>query len=140
VSFALDPRLAADAFVIGDLSLSRALLMNDARFPWVILVPRRADRVEIGDLAASERAELMEEIARVAAALAAWPEVEKINFGALGNIVPQLHAHVIGRRRGDAAWPGPVWGAGAAIRYEPAAQQARLSRLAEALALAPPSP
>jgi diadenosine tetraphosphate (Ap4A) HIT family hydrolase len=138
VSFALDPRLAADTVVIGDLPLSRALLMNDARFPWVILVPRRAGMVEIGDLDAPERAALMEEMTRVAGVLGAWPEVEKINFGALGNIVRQWHAHVIGRRRGDAAWPGPAWGAGAAIPYEPAALRARLSRFAEALALTPP--
>ena len=136
MSFALDPGLVADTALIGDLPLSRALLMNDARFPWVILVPRRAGLVEIGDLDAAERAALMEEMTRVAGVLGSWPEVEKINFGALGNIVAQLHAHVIGRRRGDAAWPGPAWGAGAAVPYEPAALRARLSQLAEALTVA----
>jgi diadenosine tetraphosphate (Ap4A) HIT family hydrolase len=84
VSFALDPRLAADTRVIGDLPLSRALLMNDARYPWVILVPRRAGLVEIADLDKPERAQLIEEIARVSAALRALSGVEKINVGALG--------------------------------------------------------
>jgi diadenosine tetraphosphate (Ap4A) HIT family hydrolase len=137
VSFALDARLAADTFVVGDLPLSRVLLMNDARYPWVILVPRRAGLAEITDLAPSERAELMEEMAQVAAALGEWPGVEKINIGALGNVVRQLHAHVVGRRAGDAAWPGPVWGAGPAVAYEAAQLKARIARLAEKLNLTP---
>jgi diadenosine tetraphosphate (Ap4A) HIT family hydrolase len=118
VSFALDPRLAADTLEIGDLPLSRALLMNDARFPWVILVPRRAGLVELTDLDSTERMQLMQELAQAAEILQAWPGVEKINIGLLGNIVRQLHAHVVARRADDAAWPGPVWGSGAAIRYE----------------------
>jgi diadenosine tetraphosphate (Ap4A) HIT family hydrolase len=126
VSFTLDPRLAADTVLIGDLPLSRALLMNDARYPWAILVPRRAGLVEITDLAATERARLMEEAAAVADAISALPEVEKVNVGALGNIVRQLHVHVVGRRPGDAAWPGPVWGSGVAVAYEDAAVEARL--------------
>ena len=129
MSFALDPRLAADTCVIGDLPLSRALLMNDARFPWVILVPRRAGLIEILDLDAAERAQLMEEVAATARILREWPEVEKINFGALGNIVSQLHAHVVGRRIGDRAWPAPVWGSGIAVRYEAPALRARLDAL-----------
>jgi diadenosine tetraphosphate (Ap4A) HIT family hydrolase len=118
VSFALDPRLAADTLEIGDLPLSRALLMNDARYPWVILVPRRAGLVELTDLDSTERMQLMQELAQAAEILQAWPGVEKINIGLLGNIVRQLHAHVVARRVDDAAWPGPVWGSGAAIRYE----------------------
>ena len=129
MSFALDARLAADTHEIGDLPLSRALLMNDARFPWVILAPRRAGLVEIVDLDEAERTQLMEEIAQTAQILRALPEVEKINVGALGNIVRQLHAHVIGRRIDDAAWPGPVWGSGLAIRYEATALRARLDAL-----------
>ena len=129
MSFALDPRLAADTRVIGDLPLSRALLMNDARYPWVILTPRRLGAIEIRDLDIAERAQLMEELALVAATLRSLPDVEKINIGMLGNIVPQLHAHVIGRRSGDPAWPGPVWGVGRAIAYEATTLDARLNWL-----------
>jgi diadenosine tetraphosphate (Ap4A) HIT family hydrolase len=133
VSFVLDPRLAADTLPAGDLPLSRVLLMNDARFPWVILAPRRAGLAEIVDLAPAERARLTEEMSLVAATLKTWPGVEKINLGALGNIVRQLHVHVVGRHVGDAAWPGPVWGAGAAERYEVAKGRAAVARLSEAL-------
>jgi diadenosine tetraphosphate (Ap4A) HIT family hydrolase len=118
VTFTLDARLAADTVAIGDLGLSRLLLMNDARFPWLILVPRRNDLSELIDLEASDRATLMEEIARVSAVLKSRPGVDKINIGALGNIVRQLHVHVVARSVGDAAWPGPVWGSGASARYE----------------------
>lgn len=135
MSFTLDPRLAADTLFIGDLPLSRALLMNDARYPWVILTPRRAGLAEITELAAGERAQLMEEIALSAEAISALPGIEKINVGALGNIVRQLHLHVVGRRAGDAAWPGPVWGAGSAAPYEAAAADARLGWLRARLAV-----
>ena len=124
MSFILDPRLAADTALIGDLPLSRALLMEDARYPWLILVPRRTDLSEIIELEPEARARLMEEMALAAAAIAALPGVEKINVGALGNIVRQLHVHVIGRRVGDAAWPGPVWGAGPAVPYAAEAREA----------------
>ncbi len=123
MSFALDPRLAADTIEIGDLALSRVLLMNDARYLWLVLAPRRENLRELFDLDSADRAVLIEEIAAVSAALAASPGVDKINVGALGNIVRQLHVHVVARRLGDAAWPGPVWGAGAPERYE--AQEAR---------------
>ena len=135
MSFALDPRLEADTRPIGDLALSRALLMNDARYPWVILVPRREGLAELTDLNAGERALLTEEMARVAAVVGALPGVEKVNIGLLGNIVRQMHAHVIGRRVGDAAWPGPVWGAGAAVRYEAERLDARLAELRAKLKL-----
>jgi diadenosine tetraphosphate (Ap4A) HIT family hydrolase len=134
VSFALDPRLAADTSLIGDLPLSRALLMNDARYPWVILVPRRPGLAEIIELAADDRARLMEEIALAAGAISGMAGVEKINVGALGNIVRQLHVHVLGRRAGDAAWPGPVWGNGTAEPYEAAAREARAAWLRARLA------
>jgi diadenosine tetraphosphate (Ap4A) HIT family hydrolase len=125
--FTLDPRLALDTIALGDTSLSRVLLMNDARFPWLILVPRRADLAEIVDLAPVERAALMEEIAFVSSALSKRQGVEKINVGALGNIVRQLHIHIVGRAAGDAAWPGPVWGAGARRPYEASAAE-KISR------------
>ena len=133
MTFTLDPRLAADTYEIGDLALSRALLMNDAHYPWLMLVPRRDDLAEIADLDRADRATLIEDIARVSEAVRAMPGVEKINVGALGNIVRQLHVHVVGRRVGDPAWPGPVWGAGAARRYEPEAAAALIEELRGAL-------
>jgi diadenosine tetraphosphate (Ap4A) HIT family hydrolase len=117
VSFALDARLAADTIAIGDLTLSRLLLMDDARFCWLILVPRQENLSELVDLDAHGRAVLMEEIAWVSEVLRNLPGVDKINVGVLGNIVRQLHIHVVARRIGDAAWPGPVWGAGAPQRH-----------------------
>jgi diadenosine tetraphosphate (Ap4A) HIT family hydrolase len=135
MTFALDPRLAADTLNIGDFSLSRLLLMNDARFPWLILVPRRAGFAEIVDLNGGERALLMEEIALASEALRTLPQVDKINVGALGNIVRQLHVHVVARKIGDAAWPGPVWGAGTPQRYEEDAAAALGKRIRRALAI-----
>jgi diadenosine tetraphosphate (Ap4A) HIT family hydrolase len=123
VNFILDSRLAADTIEIGDLGLSRLLLMDDARFRWLILVPRRNNLCELVDLDATERAILTEEIAAVSKALLDLPGSDKINVGALGNIVRQLHVHVVARSFGDAAWPGPVWGAGSPQRYDP--QRAR---------------
>jgi diadenosine tetraphosphate (Ap4A) HIT family hydrolase len=108
--FVLDPRLAADTIPIAALPLSAALLMRDANYPWLILVPRRAGVSEIVDLDAADRVALIEEIARASAALRSVVQPEKLNVGALGNVVPQLHVHVVARRRGDPAWPGPVWG------------------------------
>jgi len=131
VSFSLDRRLEADTLEIGDLALSRLLLMNDSRYPWFILVPRREGLREIVDLDAGSRTLLIEEIAAVSSFLRALPGVEKINVGALGNVVSQLHAHVVGRRAGDPAWPGPVWGAGVA---EPYARDAAVARIEQARA------
>lgn len=132
--FALDPRLGADTFALGETRLSRVLLMNDARFPWLILVPRRAHLAEIADLSPDERALLMEEIVAVSNALSQRQGVEKINVGALGNVVRQLHVHIVGRARNDAAWPGPVWGFGARLPYQDAAAQQLLRELAQAIA------
>jgi diadenosine tetraphosphate (Ap4A) HIT family hydrolase len=117
MSFELDPRIASDMLPIGDLTLSRLLLKNDARYPWLVLVPRRKGLVEIIDLDRPARALLMDEIALASEALRTLPRFDKINVGALGNIIRQLHVHVIARRVGDPAWPGPVWGAGMGSRY-----------------------
>jgi diadenosine tetraphosphate (Ap4A) HIT family hydrolase len=125
MSFALDPRLAADTLAVGDLSLSRALLMNDSRYPWLVLVPRGENLREIVDLETEARAALIEEIAAASRFVRGLPGVEKINVGALGNVVAQLHVHVLGRAVGDPAWPGPVWGVGTARRYD----ESRASRL-----------
>ena len=133
MSFALDRRLAADTLPIGDLALSRALLMDDARYPWLILVPRRVGLSEIVDLTAEDRAVLIEEIAAASAFVRALPRVDKLNVGALGNVVRQLHVHVVGRAIGDPAWPGPVWGAGEARPYESGAAEALIVRARDAL-------
>jgi diadenosine tetraphosphate (Ap4A) HIT family hydrolase len=133
LTFALDPRLAADTLPLGDLKLSRALLMNDARYPWLILVPRRPNLSEIVELAAQDRAALMDEIAAASAFLRALPHVDKLNVGALGNIVKQLHVHVLGRAVGDPAWPGPAWGVGARQPYPPGAAAALVAQARAAL-------
>lgn len=110
-SFALHPRLSADTMPVAQLSLSELRLMRDRRWPWLILVPRR-EVVELHDLMRKDRILLMEEIAEISAALKRLTDATKINVGALGNMVPQLHVHVIARRESDPAWPGPVWGHG----------------------------
>jgi diadenosine tetraphosphate (Ap4A) HIT family hydrolase len=134
MSFALDARLAADTLEIADLALSRLLLMNDSRYPWLILVPRGEGLTEIVDLDAPERALLMEEIAAASRFVQSRPGVAKINVGALGNVVAQLHVHVVGRRVVDPAWPGPVWGVGKAERYPPGEAAAVIAEARAALA------
>ena len=125
----LDPRLAQDSVALGDLPLSRVLLMDDANYPWLILVPRRPDLVELIDLDDSGQATLMVEIARTARALKDITACDKLNVAALGNTVRQLHVHVIARRAGDAAGTAPVWGAVPARPYA----EAECKRLAEEL-------
>jgi len=115
MSFALDERLAADALIVGDMTLTRVLLMNDARWPWLILAPRRDGVVELTDLDAADRTQLIEEAASAAGFLKAHTGAHKINIGTLGNVVRQLHLHVVARTVGDPGWPGPVWGFGAAV-------------------------
>ena len=119
MNFQLDSRLEADTTFVSDWPLCRVLLMNDARYPWLVLVPRRADMVEIADLAAADRGVLMEEIVRASEILRSLPDVTKLNVGALGNVVRQLHVHVVARRPGDPAGAGPVWGHSPAQPYEP---------------------
>lgn len=132
-SFSLDPRLAADSLAVADLSLSSLRLMRDSRFPWLLLVPRRPNLVEIVDLAEAEQAVLMREIALASEALKAETECDKLNVGALGNFVSQLHVHVIARRDGDGAWPGPVWGSGAAVPYAVGQAEALATSIARRL-------
>jgi diadenosine tetraphosphate (Ap4A) HIT family hydrolase len=115
----LHPQLARDTVNIGDLPLSRVLVINDANWPWLLLVPRRMGVSEIIDLDEVEQAQLMTEIARAGRALKAVTECDKLNIAALGNVVPQLHVHVIARRAGDAAWPKPVWGAVPPLPHDP---------------------
>ena len=134
-TFLLDPRLAADAPLVGDLPLSRLLLMNDARFPWLILVPRRPNLRDLIDLAREEQHALLDEINRCAHVLHALDKPDKLNIAALGNVVAQLHVHVIARRTSDAAWPRPVWNTGERDPYAPEALRRRLSELRIALRL-----
>ena len=115
--FALDPRLANDTRRVASLALCDVLLMNDTRFPWLVLVPRQNGLVEICDLPPEAQATLWHEVNLATQALRALAPFDKLNLGALGNIVRQLHVHVVGRREGDAAWPGPVWGSGRAEPY-----------------------
>lgn len=135
--FALDSRLTADTVFVADWKLSRVLLMNDARFPWLILVPQRAGVTELDGLTMDEQAELLREINCAMTLLRSIAPCDKLNIGMLGNIVRQLHVHVVIRREGDAAWPGPVWGSGAAVRYGSTTRDALVDRLRNPPATAP---
>jgi len=128
-SFKLDPRIEADTAYVADWGLSRVLLMNNARFPWLILVPRRVELSEFHDLKHAERMVLIEEISRASLSLKTLTNAVKINVGALGNKVNQLHIHIVARNEGDAAWPGPVWGSGSPVAYEQDAKAALIERL-----------
>ena len=124
--FTLDPAFEATSVFLGRLTLCEARLQGDSRWPWIVLVPRRPDLAEIEHLPPPDRARLVEETVLAGRAVRAVGEVlglpvEKLNVGALGNVTRQLHVHVVGRRSDDPAWPGPVWGAGAAAPYAEAA-------------------
>jgi diadenosine tetraphosphate (Ap4A) HIT family hydrolase len=117
--------IAAVSTPVCDLALCHARLMLDARYPWIVLVPKSDGLVEIEDLSPEDRAQLMEDAVLAGRAVRAIGEatgfgVEKLNIAALGNVTPDLHVHVVGRRTGDPAWPGPVWGVGAAEVYDAA--------------------
>ena len=114
----LDQQLKGDTIAIGDLALCRVLLNDDGNYPWLILVPRRDGLVELTDLDESGRTTLMQEIAQVSAALKAHTRCHKLNVAALGNVVAQLHIHVIARFPTDPAWPNPVWGKVKRIPYK----------------------
>lgn len=107
----LNPQLARDTVPVGDLALATVLLMNDANYPWLILVPRRPGAVEIFDLDDTQQELLMDEIALLARVLKDVTQCDKINIATIGNVVAQLHIHVVARRKDDPAWPKPVWGA-----------------------------
>ncbi len=135
-AWSLHPQLAADTLAVGDLPLSRLLLMDDANYPWLLLVPRRVAAVEITDLAEFEQAQLMREIAAVGRVLKDVAPCDKLNIAAIGNVVAQLHVHLVARRRDDPAWPRPVWGHAPARRYAPAARQRLLATLRSRIATA----
>ncbi|WP_372381876.1 HIT domain-containing protein [Xanthomonas sp. NCPPB 1068] len=131
--FQLDPRLAADTVFVADGPLSQVRLMDDTRFPWLVLVPRVADVSEWVDLDGGQQRLLLAEINQLSQLLRVEPGVGKLNLGALGNIVRQLHVHLVGRHPGDAAWPGPVWGSGSAQRFAADALQERVAAWAQRL-------
>lgn len=131
--FELDPRLAADTHFVGDWPVSRLLLMDDARFPWLILVPRLPAARELHALPDRTRTELLAEVMRAAAALERATGAAKMNVAALGNVVAQLHVHVIARQHGDAAWPAPVWGVSGRESWGDAARSDLLARFHAAL-------
>jgi diadenosine tetraphosphate (Ap4A) HIT family hydrolase len=135
-SWTLDPRLARDSVALGDLPLSRLLLMDDANYPWLVLVPRRPRLVELIDLDDAGRTALMGEIAQASRALKAITACDKLNVAALGNTVRQLHVHVIARFPGDAAGPGPVWGVVPPRPYDAAARDRLAGALRRDLGLA----
>lgn len=138
--FVLDPAFVATSEALGDLRLCEARLQLDARYPWIVLIPRRPGLREIEDLSPADRIALMDEIVLAGDAVRAVGAalglaVDKLNVGALGNVTPQLHVHVIGRRIGDPAWPGPVWGHSPAETFKPAALEAAVAAAKTALNL-----
>ncbi|WP_334160940.1 HIT family protein [Phenylobacterium sp.] len=136
----LDPAFLSTSEPLGELALSHVRLHRDARYPWIVLIPKVGRAVELEDLTHGERDVLMEEIVRAGQAVRAVSQalgrpVAKLNVGQLGNVTPQLHVHVVGRRPDDAAWPGPVWGVGAAEAYQPEQLATALSVARRALGL-----
>jgi len=131
-TFELDPRLATNPLVL-DWPLCSILLENDARFPWLVLVPRRAGVREIFDLHDQDRTQFYLEVTAATERLSTAMKPTKMNVAMLGNMVPQLHAHVIARFEGDAAWPGPVWGVGTRQSYEARVVIDRVAEIADML-------
>ena len=120
--FQPDPAFDAGSVLACDWPLSQVRLQDDARFPWLILIPRLEGVVELDDLTATQRAVLMEETVRAGAVVRSMGQrsmrpVEKLNIAAIGNVTTQLHVHIVGRRRDDGLWPDPVWGRGPAVPY-----------------------
>ncbi len=133
--WSLDPQLERDTVTLGDLPLSRVLLNNNANYPWLILVPRRPAIVELIDLAEADQARLLSEITQTAGALRTITKCDKLNIGALGNIVRQLHVHIIARFFIDPAWPQPVWGRATPRPYDPQSLAQTRNTLRQAIGL-----
>jgi diadenosine tetraphosphate (Ap4A) HIT family hydrolase len=131
--FTLHPDLARDGVEVVDLPLSRLLLMDDATYPWLILVPQLTGKRDFHDLAPAEQYRLCDEITLVSEGLGRLCAPDKMNVAALGNMTPQLHVHVIARFRDDPAWPGPVWGKVPRQPYAPSARELRVDALRAAL-------
>lgn len=138
--FKLDPAFVATAHEVADLPLCEVRLHDDARYPWLVLIPRRPGLREIADLETGDRVQLMEEIVLAGTAVRAVGAtlglpVDKLNVGALGNVTAQLHVHVVGRRGNDPAWPGPVWGHSPAAAYTTEDLAAAMAAARDALKL-----
>jgi len=131
--FQLHPQLVCDTTAIFDLDLCQLLLMNDQNYPWVVMVPKRLDLREMHDLSPGDQQLLMGEITQVSKAMQRLFKSDKMNVAALGNMVPQLHVHVIARFEYDPAWPGPIWGKVPALAYTPSEQAAMITNLRKAL-------
>nr|WP_283254663.1 HIT family protein [Luteimonas galliterrae] len=129
----MHPQLADDTHPLAQFALCELRLMDDANYPWLVLVPRVADAVELIDLDAAQRHALTDEIDRASRALRELFRPHKLNVAALGNLVPQLHVHVIARYEHDHAWPKPVWGMAAALPYSEEALIQRIAQLQAAL-------
>ncbi|MCE8013662.1 HIT domain-containing protein [Halomonas daqingensis] len=117
-SVELDERLVRDSYPVAELPLCQLRLMDDTRFPWLILIPRREGVSEVFDLDEADQRQLWHEASEMGRMLKAMTRADKINVANLGNVVAQLHVHVVARRQADAAWPGPVWGQGQAQPYD----------------------
>ncbi len=135
MEFVLHPRLEADCRLLGDWPLSRVLLMNDAQYPWCILVPRCDGVMDMHHLSEADQQQLMAESCRLSRVMEQLFQPTKMNVAALGNVVPQLHVHHIARFDNDAAWPAPIWGKVPVVAYEAEALEAMVTRLQKALAL-----
>lgn len=138
--FELHPAFPPTSVALGDLALCHARLQRDSRYAWIVLIPRIAGAVELEDLTGADRGALMAEVVQAGVAVRAvgvalGRPVAKLNVGQLGNVTPQLHVHVVGRRPDDAAWPGPVWGVGTAQAYEADALDHAVAAARTALAL-----
>jgi diadenosine tetraphosphate (Ap4A) HIT family hydrolase len=133
-AFKADPAFESGSVIACDWTLCQVRLQDDARYPWLILIPRRAGLYEIEDLTVAERAALMDEVVRAGELVrelgqANGRPVQKLNVAALGNVTAQLHVHVVGRRHDDGQWPDPVWGRGAAVPWGANGLQAAVSRI-----------
>lgn len=128
-AFSLHPQLAADCFPVGRFPLCLLLLLNDSRYPWLILVPRRPSLSELYQLTEDDRIQLWRESAELSRAMVTAFHADKLNVAAIGNLVPQLHLHHIARYRDDSAWPRPVWGALPALPYAPGAERQPIDTL-----------
>ncbi|MDG1125507.1 MAG: HIT family protein [Pseudomonadales bacterium] len=131
--FILHSKLAADTFEVLRLEVGQLLLMNDARYPWLILVPQVSDMRDLHNLSTKQYQAVTQEIAQVSEVLESVTQAHKMNVGALGNMVPQLHIHIIARQTNDAAWPAPVWGVGEAQPYSEDAAKTLIQKIASKL-------
>ena len=131
--FEVHEQLLNNCAVVGDANLCRVLLMNDARFPWLILVPRIEGLRDFHEVPLDDRPALFSEIESASLAVKELIDADKVNVAALGNQVPQLHVHVIGRLKSDVAWPGPVWGVGTPVPYQDVERNERTRLVSEAM-------